>query len=286
MENRSVAATVIALVVWCGFLSAEPGREAAVRQQAAATTLPDEPLPKGARIYVAPMPNGFDTYVIAGFQNKQVPVIVVTVREKADYELTGVSETDKAGWAKTLFTGSTSTAETASIKIVDLKSDKVVFAYSYHTGNSVRGRQSAGESVAKHIKERMVKGGGDEALASSVPSIHPGAKVFVSAMENGFDDYLRTAFEAKKVPVQVVADRSLADFEISGHAESQKAGAAKILLKGDIHSSEEASVVVSDLKTSVVVFSYSVDKSSSAHGKQSTAEAVAKHLKDWIEGKD
>jgi len=249
------------------------------------TTLPDEPLPRGAKLYVAPMPNGFDTYVIAGFQSKEVPVVVLTDRTRADYELTGVSETDKAGWAKTLFTGSTSSAETASIKIVELKSGKVVFAYSYHTGNSVRGRQSAGESVAKHIKERMNKAGGDvEPLAPQL--IPAGAKIFIAPMTDGFDDYVKAAFQAKDVPLAIASSREGADYEMVGHAESEKAGAAKILLKGDLHSSEHASIVVTDLKTSVVVFSYSVEKSSSAHGKQSTAEAVAKHLKDGIEHRD
>jgi hypothetical protein len=117
--------------------------------------LPQQVLPAGARIYVAPMPNGFETYVVAGLQQKRVPVVVVTIRDKADFELTGVSETDKAGWAKMLFLGNDSTNETASIKIVNLKSGEVVFAYSVKKGSSARGKQSAGESVAKHIKKKI-----------------------------------------------------------------------------------------------------------------------------------
>jgi hypothetical protein len=65
----------------------------------------NQSLPTGARIYIAPMPNGFDTYVVAGLEKKKVPVTVVTDREKADYELSGVSDTDQAGWAKMLFMG-------------------------------------------------------------------------------------------------------------------------------------------------------------------------------------
>jgi hypothetical protein len=56
----------------------------------------NQSLPTGARIYIAPMPNGFDTYVVAGLEKKKVPVTVVTDREKADYELSGVSDTDQA----------------------------------------------------------------------------------------------------------------------------------------------------------------------------------------------
>lgn len=116
-----------------------------------------EKIYSGSRIYIAPMLNGFDNYIAAGLQQKKVPVVVVAVREKADYEITGVAETDKAGWAKMLFLGSQQTNETASIKMVNLKTGAVVFAYSVNKTNSVRGKQSAGEACAKHIKQKIVE---------------------------------------------------------------------------------------------------------------------------------
>jgi hypothetical protein len=122
---------------------------------ATAPVITNESLPAGARIFVAPMPNGFETYVIAGLQKKGVPVTVMTDRAKADFELTGVSDSDKAGWAKMLFLGSQQTNESASVKLVNLRTDNVVFAYSVNKTNSVRGKQSAGEAVAKHIKEKI-----------------------------------------------------------------------------------------------------------------------------------
>ena len=103
------------------------------------------------------MKDGFDTYVIAGIMKKQVQVVVVTRREKADYEITGIAESDKAGWAKMLFMGSSSSAEQASIKIVEIKTEEVVFGYSVNKGNSVRGKQSAGEACAKHMKESIAR---------------------------------------------------------------------------------------------------------------------------------
>jgi hypothetical protein len=117
--------------------------------------LPHQVLPPGARLFVAPMTNGFDTYVVAGLAKKKVPITVIAIRDKADYELTGVSETDKAGWAKMLVWGNDSTNETASIKIVNLKTGEVVFAYSVKKGSSAKGKQSAGEAVAKHIKNKI-----------------------------------------------------------------------------------------------------------------------------------
>lgn len=115
----------------------------------------DRKIPTGAKVYVAPMAAGFDTYVIAGLQNKKVPVTIVMDRDKADFEISGVAESEKAGWAKMLFQGSSASKEQASVKLVNLKTGTVIFAYSVHKGNSVRGRQSAGEACAKHIKEFM-----------------------------------------------------------------------------------------------------------------------------------
>ena len=40
---------------------------------------------------------------------------------------------------------------------------------------------------------------------------------------------------------------------------------------------------MADLKSGEVVFAYSVNKKDSAHGKRSTAEACAIHMKDEIE---
>ncbi len=115
--------------------------------------------------------------------------------------------------------------------------------------------------------------------------IPAGSKVFVGSMENGFHDYLKAALQAKKVPVVVVDDKASADFEISGHSETQKASTAKKVIMWDWHSNEQASIQVTNLRTSEVAFAYAVNKQSSAHGKKSTAEACAKHLKEKIESK-
>jgi hypothetical protein len=101
-------------------------------------------------------------------------------------------------------------------------------------------------------------------------------------MPNGFDTYLKAAIDKKKVPVVLVADKSTAQFDISGASESQKAGAAKIILMGDWHSTEDASIQVANLASGEVVFAYSVHEQSSNRGRQSAAESCAKHLKEKI----
>lgn len=116
--------------------------------------------------------------------------------------------------------------------------------------------------------------------AKSIPA---GSKVFINPMKDEYEKFLADAFKAKKVPVEIVTEKDKADFEITGTTESKKAGAAKIIIMGSWRSSEQASITVTNLKSGESVWAYSVNKSDSAHGKKSTAEACAKHLKEKIE---
>lgn len=114
-----------------------------------------KPIERGSRVYVTPMEGGFDIFLVAAIVKKQVPVTVVTDRSTADYEITGIAESEKAGWAKMLFAGSQQSRETASVKVVYLKTGDVVYGYAVHKGNSYRGKQSAAEACAKHLKEKI-----------------------------------------------------------------------------------------------------------------------------------
>jgi hypothetical protein len=120
-------------------------------------TVNNAKIPSYAKVYVAPIPGGFENYIIAGLRNKKVPLTVVMDRTKADYEISGVSDSEKAGWAKMLFIGSQNSNEQASIKISNLKTGAVIFGYSVHKTNSARGKQSAGEACAKHIKQIVLE---------------------------------------------------------------------------------------------------------------------------------
>lgn len=129
-----------------------------------------------------------------------------------------------------------------------------------------------------------------QATTNAVPAppnkvIPAHAKVFIAAMPDGFDQFLKDAIEKKKVPLEIVAEKEKADFLITGHSETQKASTAKKVIMWDWRSNEQASVQVSNLQSGEVVFAYSVNKISSAHGKKSSAEACAKHLKEKIESK-
>jgi hypothetical protein len=123
-----------------------------------------------------------------------------------------------------------------------------------------------------------------ETKSEAKKKIAPNSKVFLAPM-GGFESELKTAIEKKKVPVVLVGDKDQADYVITGTSETEKAGAAKKVIMLNWHSNEQASITVTDNKSGDVVFAYSVNKNSSAHGKRSTAEACAKHLKEQIESK-
>jgi hypothetical protein len=106
--------------------------------------------------------------------------------------------------------------------------------------------------------------------------------VFISSM-NGFETYLAAAFEKKRVPLRIVADQARAAYVITGTSEEKKAGAAKMLVFGQIHSDNAASIQMVEQKTGAVIFAYAVNKKNTLHGQQTTAEACAKHLKEQLE---
>jgi hypothetical protein len=115
-------------------------------------------IPKGAKLFVAPMPDSFNEFLKTAIQKKDVPVTLVENRDVADFEITGYSESQKASTAKKLIMGSWHSRESASVKVANLKSGTIVFAYSYNTDNSAHGKKSSSESCAKHLKEKIESG--------------------------------------------------------------------------------------------------------------------------------
>ena len=120
--------------------------------------------------------------------------------------------------------------------------------------------------------------------ALNAKAIPAGSRIYIAPMD-GFETFLKAAMEEKKVPLVVVEDKEKADFEITGASNSEKASTAKKIFRGSWHSREEASINVANIQTGEIVFAYSAHKENSAHGKKSSAEACAKHLKEKVSGK-
>lgn len=132
--------------------------------------------------------------------------------------------------------------------------------------------------------------------------IQPGARIVIAPM-GGFETYFAAAVREKKVPVTLTLDRASAQYFVVStdtnwqgfvygagagwSGGSGAAGAAANSTRG-----VEASIMLVDARTKDIVWAYEVHKSShgsllfgtlGARGKQSVAEACAKHLKEFIE---
>lgn len=114
--------------------------------------------------------------------------------------------------------------------------------------------------------------------------IPAGSRVYVADINGlpGFENNLVAAFQKKQVNLIVVADRSQADFEINGFADSQKAGWAKIIF-GSGRPESEASMQLVNLRSGVVAFAVASYKVDSYNGNKSTAEHLAKNVRQKME---
>lgn len=126
------------------------------------------------------------------------------------------------------------------------------------------------------------------AHAQSGSRIPDGSKIYVGE-DKGFEIYLSAALQAKRVNLQVVADKSLADFELQVTSEHRKNMGYYGWIVTDwaspawpygqwVHGNDSAAIRVID-KAGSVIFAYAVDRNNSFHGRQTAAESCAKHLK-------
>jgi hypothetical protein len=114
-----------------------------------------------------------------------------------------------------------------------------------------------------------------------------GSKVYVADINGlpGFENNLVAAFQKKRVNLIVVDDRSQADFEINGFADNQRAGWAKIIF-GSGRPESEASIQMVNLRSGVVAFAVASYKVDSYNGNKSTAEHLAKNVRQKMERDD
>jgi hypothetical protein len=143
------------------------------------------------------------------------------------------------------------------------------------------------ETPSDPLPTKEASGSAELSLTSSTSTplttrIMPGSTVYIVPMD-GFDTYLAAALQKKKVPLIAVGNENQATYIIKGTSDEKKAGWAKMIFMGDMHSDNAASIQMFDRKSSAIVFAYAVNKKSTLHGQQTTAEACAKHLKEQIE---
>jgi hypothetical protein len=133
----------------------------------------------GATVFIEPM-GGYETYLAAAFAKKQVPLILVADKDKADYVVRStvshsrpaqpavvVNNTNNvnssgndafnSGFERAATANAARGATSASIAVIDAHSSQIVFAYAVGKAGSTNQIQSAAEACAKHLKEFIEK---------------------------------------------------------------------------------------------------------------------------------
>ncbi len=151
---------------------------------------------------------------------------------------------------------------------------------------------------------------------AQVPQIKSGSAVYIEPM-GGYETYLAAAFVKRHVPLAIVTDKDKADYIIrstvsqnvprtpqvvvnnsatatvnegdsgnqafnQGWASGQQAAAERAARRAALGSTS-VSISVIDPHTSQIVFASSADKGGTTNQVTKTAEACAKHLKEFIE---
>ena len=131
----------------------------------------------------------------------------------------------------------------------------------------------------------MVAWGADPAPTTVV---HGGAPRIYIEHDTGLESFIAAAFVKKHVPAVVTENKDDARFVLSGtvqeKSESTGGKIARCLFVYciGINGNQVSSVRLADTKTKEVIWAYTVKKGS-AQAYQSSAEAVAKHLKQFLE---
>jgi hypothetical protein len=117
----------------------------------------------------------------------------------------------------------------------------------------------------------------------------PIVRIFIEP-QDGFESYISAAIAKKGVAVVVTQDRDAAKYIITSTVTQKEESTGGKIARcafaycAGINGSQTVSIQLIDPKTKDVAFAYNVRKGGSANF-QSSAEAIAKHLKQFLEQK-
>jgi hypothetical protein len=118
-----------------------------------------QPVSQGARLYIEPM-NGFENYLTAAILAKKVPVSVVLDKSRADYVAEGTFKQEAVGASgivSILRPAHNETNYSASVSVIDQKTDSVAFAYSSQRNATHNASKQVAEDWATHLRDEMLK---------------------------------------------------------------------------------------------------------------------------------
>lgn len=169
-----------------------------------------EPVAPNANVFIDSM-NGFGSFLVAAFRVKSVPVVVVTDRRQADFEIVGSSMGKDAHWAEDVLLSQGGSYQRATVSLINLKNGEVAFAYAYNALYALHGAQSAAEACAKHLRVAIEKGEVNLRAAAVAAGHHAGETTSVP----GEPDTQAAIPPAKQLlPVAIASDPPGARIEV------------------------------------------------------------------------
>jgi hypothetical protein len=122
----------------------------------------------------------------------------------------------------------------------------------------------------------------------ALPCFAQKVKIYIQP-DNGFETYVSAAITKKDVPAVVVSEAEAATFilqptpvEVKTESTGSKVARCLFLYCAGIQGEQTVSVQLFNPRTKAAVWAYTVRKYD-AHAYQSSAEAIAKHLKQFLE---
>jgi hypothetical protein len=129
----------------------------------------------------------------------------------------------------------------------------------------------------------------DEEAPATTAALDPKPKVYIEPQPGGFESYIAAGFIRKQTPVIVTTNRAEAAYILTAVvAQERESNAGKVARCAfancaGAEGSQTATVQLAD-KSGKVVWAYNVQKEG-ATSFQSSAEAIAKHLKEFLDPK-
>jgi hypothetical protein len=120
-------------------------------------------IPRNSRVYIARFTSedtekpveGFETYMAAALRKKGVPLVIVSDRSQADFEITGSADKKGAGAAKKWLLGDFRKTTSAAFTITNLHTGVVAYADASHRASANKGLRSSAEKLAKYLKRKI-----------------------------------------------------------------------------------------------------------------------------------
>jgi hypothetical protein len=119
-------------------------------------------IPAGSKVFIESS-DGFDIYLTKALEKKKVPLVVVGDKEQCDFVISTTSSHSVRpdlwkGVGKALGGGNQKTdssVDEAAIKVTNRKTGAIIVTDEIRKSDSLRGKRSAAEALAKRLKESV-----------------------------------------------------------------------------------------------------------------------------------